>query len=76
MILRRYLPADAGIKTLADLRLRIGRIHEANDPSEFLANYTLHGAALPPSWSAFLTGMVKDAHVAKVTTLSLRNTEK
>jgi hypothetical protein len=66
MILRRYLPADAGIKTLADLRFRIGRIHEANDPSEFLANYTLHGAALPPSWSEFLTGIVKDSHGPKV----------
>ncbi len=66
MILRRYLPADAGIKTLADLRFRIGRIHEANDPSEFLANYTLQGSALPPSWSEFLTGMVKDTHVAKI----------
>lgn len=66
MILRRYLPADAGIKTLADLRFRIGRIHEANDPSEFLANYTLHGATLPPSWSEFLTSIVKDSHGPKV----------
>lgn len=65
MILRRYLHADAGIKTLADMRFRIGRIHQANDPSEFLANYRLQGAELPPCWSEFLTGIVKSSHTTK-----------
>ena len=66
MILRRYLHADAGIKTLADLRFRIGRIHEANDPSEFLANYRIRGAELPACWNEFITGLVKDTHAAKI----------
>lgn len=66
MILRRYLHADAGIKTLADLRFRIGRIHEANDPSEFLANYRIRGAELPACWNEFITSLVKDTHAAKI----------
>lgn len=65
MILRRYLNAAGGIKTLADLRFRIGRIHEANDPSEFLANYKHQMAELPACWSEFLTGIIKKNHTTK-----------
>jgi Protein of unknown function (DUF2971) len=62
MILRRYLKAEGGIRTLADLRFRIGRIHEVNDPSEFLANYKFKGRPLPATTHKCLTDHLKNHH--------------
>lgn len=59
MKLFRYLKAEAGIKTISEMRFRIGRIHELNDSSEFFADYKRNGTSLPPDRVCSLIESIK-----------------